>query len=97
MNKLFVAAAVLATSSFAALAGGQASYQPAQPFVSGVSRAEVRAELARAVANGELAAGERAYVAPVQGRALSREEVRAQLDSARRNHQLPSGELAVAG
>ncbi len=96
MNKLFIAAAVFATS-FSALAGGQATYQPAQQFVSSVSREQVRAELARAIANGELSAGERAYVAPAQGSALSRAQVRAQLDGARRNNELPSGELALAG
>jgi hypothetical protein len=96
MNKLFIAAAVLATSSLSALAGGLATYEPAQQFTSTVTRAQVRAELARAAANGELAAGEQSYVAPVQGHALSREEVRAQLDSARRTHQLPSGEFAFA-
>lgn len=94
MNKLFIAAALVATS-FTALADG-AEYEYPRSITSSVSRAEVRAELARAIANGELAAGEQSYVAPAKGRALSRAEVRATLDNARRNNQLPRGEFALA-
>lgn len=97
MNKLFIAAAVLATSSFSALAAGLATYDPPQKFVSTVSREQVRAELARAAANGELVAGEQSYVAPVQVGAVSRTQVRAQLHSARRTHQLPVGEFGLGG
>lgn len=63
---------------------------------SGVSRAEVRAELARADANGEPGWGEQSYVAPATGRPLSRAEVRADLDRALRNNQLARGEFALA-
>ncbi len=92
MNKLFLTAALVATS-FSALADG-ADYQHPQSITSAVSRAEVRAELARAAANGELVSGERSYVAPAQGRALSRAEVRAQLESALRNNEVSRGEFA---
>ena len=92
MNKLFIAAALVATS-FSALADG-ATYEYPQNITSNVSRAEVRAELARAAATGELVSGEQSYVAPAAGRALSRGEVRAALDNARRNNELASGEFS---
>lgn len=92
MNKLFIAAALVVTS-FSALADG-ATYEYPQNVTSSVSRAEVRAQLARAAANGELVSGEQSYVAPAEGRALSRAEVRAELDNARRNHELTSGEFS---
>lgn len=92
MNKLFIAAALVATS-FAALADG-ATYEYPQNLTSNVSRAEVRAELARASTNGVLVSGEQSYVAPAAGRALSRAEVRAALDNARRNNELASGEFS---
>ncbi len=95
MNKLFIAAALVATS-FSALADG-AQYEYPTTIASGVSRAQVRAELARAAANGELVSGEQSYVAPAQGRALSRAEVRAQLESALRNNEVSRGEFAFVG
>jgi hypothetical protein len=91
MNKLFIAAALVATS-FAALADG-ATYDYPQPVTSTVSRAEVQAQTARAAARGEIVSGELSYVAPAQGRALSRAEVRLALDEARRNGELVSGEM----
>jgi hypothetical protein len=94
MNKFFIAAALVATS-FSALADG-AEYEYPRTITSSVSRAEVRAELARAAANGELVAGEQSYVAPAQGRALSRAEVLAELDQALRNNELARGEFAYA-
>jgi hypothetical protein len=92
MNKFFIAAALVVTS-FSALAEG-AEYEYPRIITSSVSRAEVRAELARAAANGELGWGEQSYVAPALGRALSRDEVRAELDRALRNNELASGEFA---
>ncbi len=92
MNKFFIAAALVATS-FSALADG-AEYEYPRTITSSVSRAEVRAELARAAANGELVAGKQSYVAPATGRPLSRGEVRAALDGALRNNELARGEFA---
>ncbi|MDP1691353.1 MAG: DUF4148 domain-containing protein [Burkholderiaceae bacterium] len=92
MNKLFIAAALVATS-FAALADG-ATYDYPQPITSNVSRAEVQAQTALAAARGEIVSGELSYVAPAQGPALSRAEVRLALDDARRNGELVSGELS---
>jgi hypothetical protein len=92
MNKLFIAAALVVTS-FAALADG-ATYEYPQNIPSNVSRAEVRAELARAFTDGVLVAGEQSYLAPAEGRALSRSEVRAALDNARRNNGLARGEFS---
>ena len=94
MTKFLIAAALVATS-FSALADG-AEYEYPRAITSGVSRAEVRAELARADANGELAWGEQSYVAPATGRPLSRAEVRADLARAQRNNQLARGEFAFA-
>ncbi len=92
MNKLLIAAALVATS-FAALADG-ATYDYPQPITSNISRAEVQAQTARAAARGEIVSGEGSYVAPVQGPALSRAEVRLALDEARRNDELVSGEMS---
>jgi hypothetical protein len=94
MNKLLIAAALVATS-FSALADG-AQYEYPTTITSSVSRAEVRNELARAAANGELVAGEESYVAPAQGRALSRAEVLAELEQALRNNEVARGEFAFA-
>lgn len=91
MNKFFFAAALVVTS-FSALADG-AKYEYPQSITSGVTRAEVRTELARAAANGELVAGERSYVAPATGAPLSRAQVQAELGVALRNDQLASGEF----
>jgi hypothetical protein len=92
MNKLFIAAALVATS-FAALADG-ATYDYPQPVTSNVSRAEVRAQTALAAARGEIVSGEGSYVARAQGPALTRGEVRLALDDARRNNELVSGEMS---
>ncbi len=93
MNKLFIAAALVATS-FAALADGS-TYDYPQPITSNVSRAEVQAQTARAAGRGEIVSGEGSYVAPAQGAALSRAEVLLALDRARRNGELVSGEMTV--
>ncbi|MDP1690684.1 MAG: DUF4148 domain-containing protein [Burkholderiaceae bacterium] len=92
MNKLFIAAALVATS-FSALADG-ATYDYPQPITSMVTRAEVQAQTALAAARGEIVSGELSYVAPAQGPALSRAEVRLALDKARRNNELVSGEMS---
>lgn len=94
MNKLLVAAALVATT-FSAFAQGEARYEYPQPAVSGVSRGEVRAETARAAANGEIVSGERSFVAPDDGRALSRAEVRLALGQAQANGEIVSGEASV--
>jgi hypothetical protein len=94
MRKYFIASALIVTS-FAALADG-AEYEYPKAMSSGLSRAEVRAQLARAAANGELVAGEMSYVAPATGRPLSRPEVRAELDRALRNDELARGEFGYA-
>lgn len=65
-------------------------------MTSGLTRAEVRAELAQAAARGEVVSGELFYVAPASGRPLSRAEVRAELDRAMRNDELARGEFAYA-
>ncbi len=92
MNKLFIAAALVATS-FAAMAEG-ATYEFPQPITSTVSRAEVQAQTALARARGEIVSGEFSYVAPSQGPALTRAEVLLALDRARRNGELVSGEMS---
>lgn len=92
MNKYFIATA-LVVASFSALADG-AEYAYPKAVTSGISRTEVRAELARAAANGELVGGEQSYVAPAMGRPLSRGEVRAALQDALRSNALPRGESA---
>lgn len=92
MNKHFFAAA-LVVASFSALADG-AEYQYPQVMSSSLSRAEVRAELARAAAAGELLAGEQSYVAPVAGQPLSRNEVRAELETALGANSLARGEFS---
>lgn len=94
MNKIFIAAALVATS-FAAMAEGS-TYDHPQPVTSTVSRAEVQAQTAPARARGEIGAGEFSYVAPPQGPALTRAEVLMALDEARRNHELVSGEMSYA-
>ncbi|MDP1691351.1 MAG: DUF4148 domain-containing protein [Burkholderiaceae bacterium] len=93
MNRLFITAALVATS-FSALANGEATYEYPQPITSNVSRAEVQAQTALAAARGEIVSGELSYVAPAHGAALSRAEVRLTLDEARRNGELVSGELS---
>jgi hypothetical protein len=92
MNKLFIAAALVATS-FAALADG-ATYDYPQPVTSTVSRAEVQAQTALAAARGEIVSGELSFVAAAQGPAMTRGEVRLALDEARRNDELVSGEMS---
>jgi hypothetical protein len=93
MNKLLIAVAAAATlatsvSAFAA----DAIYEYPQPATSTVTRAEVRAELARAVALGQVSYGEASYVPAEQGAALTRSEVRLALAEARRNNLIPHGE-----
>jgi len=92
MNKLLIAAALVATS-LSALAEGS-EYEYPRTITAALSRAEVRAELARAAANGELRAGEQSYVAPVMQHAGSRGQVRAELERALRNNELARGEFA---
>lgn len=91
MKTLLIAAAI-ATTSLSALADG-ATYEYPSTSQSGITRAEVQAELKQAIANGALVSGERSYVAPRTGRALSRAEVLAELDLAQRNNQLARGEF----
>jgi hypothetical protein len=100
MKKLFVAAALIATS-FAALADGEAF---ANPMVTGspITRAQAASDLQRAAASGALVSGEGpsitgTYVTPAHAaRMLSRAEVRAELDMARRNGELTEGEFRFA-
>jgi hypothetical protein len=75
MNRHIIASLLL-LAAFAAQAEGPLEiYAPPGP--SAVTRAEVMAELRRAVAAGEVIYGERSYVAQPTGRALTRAEVRA--------------------
>ena len=97
MNKLFIAAAVIAIPLSAAADGSTYDYPQAVSFER--TRAEVSAERDRAAANGEIFSGELTYVAPPTGPALSRAHVTAELDAAREAHQLFSDEqpyVAVA-
>ncbi|MDP1690682.1 MAG: hypothetical protein Q8L49_01750 [Burkholderiaceae bacterium] len=70
MNKLFIAAAVVATS-FSALADG-ATYEYPQPITSAVSRAEVNQALDEARRNPELVSGETNVVAEAQSAQVTR-------------------------
>jgi hypothetical protein len=94
MNKLLVAAALVATT-LSAFAQGEASYEYPQPAVSNITRGEVRAETARAAASGEIVSGERSFVAQDNGRALSRAEVRSALAQAQANGEIVGGEASV--
>lgn len=79
IKHLTIAAALLVTAG-AAMA--DAPYPPEQPFVSTHTRADVKAELARARANGEIAVGNE-Y--PIQHQAtsqLTRQQVQAQIQQA---------------
>jgi hypothetical protein len=93
MNTLKLAAVAAATLvvSLSALAEG-ATYEYPREFNSGLTRAEVRADLDAAQAMGMLVSGEQSYVAPATGRSLSRNEVRAELAAALANNELSSGE-----
>lgn len=88
-------ASILIASSFAAHAEG-----PIESFASTgpstLTRAEVIAELHRAIAAGEIAHGERSYEARPSGRALSRAEVRAELRLARAQGWVNAGEATSA-
>lgn len=90
MNKLTIAAALLA-ASLPAFADG-ATYEYPLPAVSSLTRAEVKAELNLAAARGAITNGEQSYVAPPVGRPLSRAEVRQALALARTN-----GDIILAG
>jgi hypothetical protein len=88
-------AAVLLASAFAAQAEGPIeNFPPAGP--STVTRAEVIAELHRAIATGEVVTGERSYEAKPTGRALTRAEVRAELRSAQAAGWVNAGEATLA-
>lgn len=88
-------ASILIASSFAVHAEGPIeSFAPAGP--STLTRAEVIAELHRAVAAGEVAHGERSFEARPSGRALSRAEVRAELRLARAQGWVNAGEVTSA-
>jgi hypothetical protein len=90
MNKLFIAAAVIAIPLSAGADGSTYDYPQGVSFDR--TRAEVSAERDRAAANGESFSGELTYVAPPTGPALSRAQVTAELDAAREANQLFSGE-----
>lgn len=88
-------ASILIASSFAVHAEGPIeSFAPTGP--STLTRAEVIAELHRAVAAGEVAHGERSFEARPSGRALSRAEVRAELRLARAQGWVNAGEVTSA-
>lgn len=88
-------ASILLASAFAVHAEGPIeSFAPAG--ISTLTRAEVIAELHRAVAAGEVVHGERSYEARPTGRALSRAEVRAELRLAQAQGWVNPGEATLA-
>ncbi len=89
-------AAVLLASAFAAQAEGPIENFPPAAGPSTVTRAEVIADLHRAIAAGEIVTGERSNEAKPTGRALTRAEVRAELRSARAAGWVNAGEATVA-
>jgi hypothetical protein len=89
-------ATLAAAGSFANDAfNGEASYDAPQPSRSSLTRAEVQAELARALAAGELAYSDAdGYKIPVAMSTRSRDEVHAEVASAAANRELAHGEAA---
>jgi len=85
MRKLSLAFAVLALTS-AAGAYAEVPYPAEQPFVSSVSRAEVKQELIQAEQQGQIADGDNYPVAMPASSHLSRQDVRQDLQHAHNMH-----------
>jgi len=85
MRKLSLAFAVLALTS-AAGAYAEAPYPVDQPFVSSVSRAEVKQQLIQAEQQGQIADGDNYPVAMPATSHLSRQDVRQDLLHAHNMH-----------
>lgn len=91
MRKLSIVLAVLTLSS-AASAFAEAPYPVDRPFVSSVSRAEVKQELIQAEQQGLLSQGDN-YPAVPKASSLSRREVRQEMQTAHNTQ----GDMTYAG
>ncbi len=92
MRKLSLAFAALALTS-AAGAYAEAPYPVEQPFVSSVSRAEVKQELIQAQQQGQIADGDNYPALSQASSHLSRQDVRQELQHAQNMH----GDVTYAG
>lgn len=86
--------AIAATMLAASLGASAQTSIDSQSTTGETRRAEVRAELLEALAQGTVSRGEFSYVAPTVGQPKSRDEVRADLAAARANQELARGEFA---
>lgn len=86
--------AIAATTLAASLgASAQTSIHP-QATAGAITRAEVRAQLLEALAQGTVPRGEFSYVAPRAGQTKTRDQVRTELAAALANDELSRGEFA---
>jgi Domain of unknown function (DUF4148) len=90
-----VAVAVIGFASTAMAQAGEATYDYPVAQPSAVTRAEVKAEAARALAAGEPTGGEFTYLAPATGLVKTRAQVVAELREALRLGLIESGEKTV--
>lgn len=90
--KKFAASVTLLAAAFAAHADGD-TYQYPLPITSTLTRAEVNAATLQAMARGEIATGERSYVAPTTGTALARADVKTATRLAMARGEIRYGEL----
>jgi nucleoside phosphorylase len=90
-----VAVAVIGFASATMAQAGEATYDYPVTQPSAVTRAEVKAEAAPALAAGELTGGEFTYFAPATGLAKTRARVVAELREALRLGLVESGDRSV--
>jgi hypothetical protein len=90
-----VTVAVIGFASTTVAQAGEATYDYPATRPSAVTRAEVKAEAARALAAGELTRGEFTYLAPATGLAKARAQVVAELREAFRLGLIEDGEKPV--
>jgi Domain of unknown function (DUF4148) len=90
-----VAVAVISFASSTMAQAGEATYDYPVTHVSDVTRAEVKAEAARALTAGELTGGEFSYLAPATGLVKTQAQVAAELREAFRLGLIDNGEKTV--
>lgn len=99
MNAKTLITIAIALTGFAAATtsmAGEASYEPAQPSTSTLTRAEVRADYVAARAAGQLDTGERSHVAAPTGTAKTRAQVVAETLEAVRIGAINHGERSLS-